>query len=136
MLTTETQHHDHDDTADIDITPLLDVVFILLIFFIVTATFVRERGLDLRKADESPSATPTIAPTIVIDIGPNNEIFVNQRVTDIRRLSASIRRWHSEHPQAVVVIAADKKARTHTLVSVMDASREANVLDISLAGIP
>lgn len=121
------------EETEIDITPMLDVVFILLIFFIVTATFVKESGLDVNRPDNNQAVVKQENENILISIGPNNGIWVNRRKTDIRRVTANIERLNAENPEASVVIMADKDAHTKTLIDVMDASREANVYNISLA---
>lgn len=121
------------EESEIDITPMLDVVFILLIFFIVTATFVKESGLDVSRPDNQEATTKEEKDNILITIGPNNGIWVNRRKTDIRRVTANIERLHAEMPEATVVIMPDKESNTDTLIRVMDASREANVYNISIA---
>ena len=121
------------EESEIDITPMLDVVFILLIFFIVTATFVKESGLDANRPDNSQVQTKNENENILITIDNNDGIWVNRRKTDIRRVSANIERAHAENPEATVVIMADKSAKTDTLIRVMDASREADVYNISIA---
>lgn len=121
------------EESEIDITPMLDVVFILLIFFIVTATFVKESGLDVSRPDNQEAVTKEEKDNILITIGPNNGIWVNRRKTDIRRVTANIERLHAENPDATVVIMPDKESNTDTLIRVMDASREANVYNISIA---
>ncbi|MEM7084282.1 MAG: biopolymer transporter ExbD [Pseudomonadota bacterium] len=121
------------EESEIDITPMLDVVFILLIFFIVTATFVKESGLDVSRPDNTEAVTKEEKDNILITIGPNNGIWVNRRKTDIRRVTANIERLHAEMPEATVVILPDKESNTNTLIKVMDASREANVYNISIA---
>ncbi len=121
------------EESEIDITPMLDVVFILLIFFIVTATFVKESGLDVSRPDNTEAVTKEEKDNILITIGPNNGIWVNRRKTDIRRVTANIERLHAELPEATVVIMPDGESSTDTLIKVMDASREANVYNISIA---
>ena len=121
------------EESEIDITPMLDVVFILLIFFIVTATFVKESGLDVSRPDNTEAVTKEEKDNILITIGPNNGIWVNRRKTDIRRVTANIQRLHAELPDATVVIMPDGESSTDTLIKVMDASREADVYNISIA---
>ena len=121
------------EESEIDITPMLDVVFILLIFFIVTATFVKESGLDVSRPDNQEAVTKDEKDNILISIDANNGIWVNRRKTDIRRVTANIERLHAEMPEATVVIMPDGESSTDTLIRVMDASREANVYSISIA---
>lgn len=121
------------EESEIDITPMLDVVFILLIFFIVTATFVKESGLDANRPDNAQAQVKNENENILISIDNNNGIWVNRRKTDIRRVSANIERARAENPEASVVIMAHNDSKTDTLIRVMDASREANVYAISIA---
>ncbi len=121
-----------DQEANVDITPMLDVVFIMLIFFIVTATFVKLSGIEV----DAPKASTSIVQekaNILIAIDVNNKIWINRREVDIRALRPNIERLHAENPKGTVIIQADKMSRNETLVKVMDASRKAGVYDIALA---
>ena len=117
--------------SEIDLTPMLDVVFIMLIFFIVTASFVREFGIDV-----NPPDTPTPAPAegISVVIRENNEVWLENRLVDARALRPNFARLQAEKPGAAVVIQADKRSANKTLVTVMDASRAAGIYNIALAG--
>ncbi|MEE9448077.1 MAG: biopolymer transporter ExbD [Arenicellales bacterium] len=124
--------NDADDETNIDITPMLDVVFIMLIFFIVTATFVKESGIDVNRPDAATAVKKEKA-NILIAINENNEIWVDRRQVDIRSVRPNIERLHAENPQGSVVIQADKKAYTETLIKVMDAARAAGVFNVAIA---
>jgi biopolymer transport protein ExbD len=121
-----------EEESSIDITPMLDVVFIMLIFFIVTATFVKEAGIDVNRPDAA-TATKQDNANILIAIGPNNDIWIDKRQIDIRAVRPNIERLHAENPQGSVVIQADKESKTDTLIQVMDASRQAGVYNVSIA---
>lgn len=121
-----------EEESAIDITPLLDVVFIMLIFFIVTATFVKEAGIDVTRPDAATAVKKESA-NILIAIGPNNDVWIDRRQIDIRSVRPNIERLHAENPQGSVVIQADKESKTDTLIQVMDASRQAGVYNISIA---
>ena len=121
-----------EEEANIDMTPMLDVVFIMLIFFIVTASFVKEAGIDVNRPEASTAAAKPRA-TILVAISDKGEIWINKRRIDVRAVQANIERLHAENPQGTVVIQADKKATTETLIKVMDASRAAGVYDVSIA---
>lgn len=121
-----------EEESAIDITPMLDVVFIMLIFFIVTATFVKEAGIDVNRPDAA-TATKQDNANILIAIGPNNDIWIDKRQIDIRAVRPNIERLHAENPQGSVVIQADKESKTNTLIQVMDAARLAGVYNISIA---
>jgi biopolymer transport protein ExbD len=121
-----------EEEATIDMTPMLDVVFIMLIFFIVTASFVKEAGIDVNRP-EAATAVKKDRAGILIAISDKGEIWINKRRIDERAVQANIERLHAENPQGSVVIQADKKATTETLIKVMDASRAAGVYDVSIA---
>ena len=118
--------------SEVNLTPMLDVVFIMLIFFIVTASFVKESGIEISRPGAS-TATRKERGNILIAISANDQIWMNRRQVDPRALRANIERAHAENPQGSVVIQADKAAKTGLLVQVMDAARNAGVKDISLA---
>ena len=118
--------------SEVNLTPMLDVVFIMLIFFIVTASFVKESGIEISRPGPS-TAVRKEKGNILIAISANDQIWMNRRQVDPRALRANIERAHAENPQGAVVIQADKAAKTGLLVQVMDAAREAGVKDISLA---
>ncbi len=121
-----------DEESEINITPMLDVVFIMLIFFIVTATFVKEAGIEVNRPDTPPRITEEKA-NILVEIGPNNDIWIDRRLVDIRSVRPNIERLHAENPQGSVVIQADKESKTDTLIQVMDAARLAGVFNVSIA---
>ena len=121
-----------EEEAAIDMTPMLDVVFIMLIFFIVTASFVKEAGIDVNRP-EAATAVKKDRANILIAISDKGEIWINKRRIDVRAVQANIERLRAENPQGSVVIQADKKATTETLIKVMDASRAAGVYDVLIA---
>ena len=121
-----------EEESEINITPMLDVVFIMLIFFIVTATFIKEAGIDVNRPDAATAVKQEKA-NILIAIGPNNDIWIDRRQVDIRSVRPNIERLHAENPQGSVVIQADKESKTETLIQVMDASRQAGVYNVSIA---
>lgn len=123
---------EQDEKEDIDMTPMLDVVFILLIFFIVTASFVKEAGIDVNRP-EAATAVKKQRANILVAISEKGDIWINKRKIDIRAVQANIERMKAENPQGTVVIQADKKSTTDTLIKVMDAARAAGVFDVSIA---
>ena len=120
---------DDEEETKIDITPMLDVVFIMLIFFIVTATFVNETGLDFNKPEVplNPPKDNNEDKNILIDIRANNDIFVKGRKTDFRTVTANIKRLRSENADAAVVIRASKSSKNDTMVQVIDSVYAAGV---------
>ncbi len=121
-----------EEETEINLTPMLDVVFIMLIFFIVTASFVKEAGIDVNRPD-APTAVMQEKANILIAISANNEIWIDRRRVDPRSVRANIERLHAENPQGSVVIQADESSNTKTLVQVMDASRQAGVFNVAIA---
>jgi len=120
------------DESEIDITPMLDVVFIMLIFFIVTASFVKESGIEVNRPEASTAQSKPRA-SILVAINDLGEIWINKRKVEEGQVRANIERLHAENPQGSVVVQADEEAKTKVLVAVMDAAREAGVRDVSLA---
>ena len=123
------------EEEEINNTPMLDVVFILLIFFIVTANFIKEPGLEVNRPD-SETAEPTENAAILIAVGNAGEIYMDGRRIDKRQVKANVVRLLAENPQGSVVIQADEKATADTIMAVMDGAREAGVYNISLASEP
>ena len=110
-----------DDESEIDLTPMLDVVFIMLIFFIVTASFVKESGLEVNRP-ESQKSDPS-------DI---QNIWLNDRRIDIRAVRANIEQLRAEEPKAAVIVKAHNKAKTEVYAAVIDAAKEAGASGVSL----
>ena len=121
-----------EDEATIDLTPMLDVTFIMLIFFIVTASFIKESGIEVNRPEASTSQ-PAENVNILVAISATNEIWMDQRRIDVRSVRANIERLHAENPKGAVVIQADNESNTETVAAVLDAAREAGVYDVSLA---
>ena len=122
-----------DDEAEINLTPMLDVVFIMLIFFIVTASFIKESGIDVNRPDAPVTESKPEEANILVMISSNDEIYIDRRLIDPRAVRANIERLHAENPEGSVVIQANKKSTNKVLVWVMDASRSAGVYNISIA---
>ncbi len=121
------------EETEIDLTPMLDVVFIMLIFFIVTASFVKEAGLDVNRPDAPTTEVQTEDTNILVQIRENDEIWVDRRLVDPRALRANIERLHAEKPEGSVVIMPNSRSTNKMLVAVMDAARQAGVYNISIA---
>lgn len=124
---------DADEGEEINLTPMLDVVFIMLIFFIVTASFIKEAGIDVNRPDAPVTITKPEDANILVVIRANDEIWIDRRIIDPRAVRANIQRLHAENPKGSVVIQANKKSTNKVLVWVMDASRSAGVYKISIA---
>ena len=120
------------DESEVNLTPMLDVVFIMLIFFIVTASFVKEAGIDVNRPDAA-TAERKEKGNILVAITSENQIWVDRRQVDPRALRANIERMHAENPHGAVIIQADEESKNKLLVQVMDAARLAGVKNVSLA---
>lgn len=123
---------DDEEESQIDLTPMLDVVFIMLIFFIVTSTFVKEAGVDVTRPEAETSA-PTDASSIQIGITSNNQIWIDKRQVDKRAVRANVEKGLAESPGAAVIIVADALSNTETLIEVMDQARMAGAASVSVA---
>jgi biopolymer transport protein ExbD len=123
------------DEALADMTPMLDVVFIMLIFFIVTTSFIKEAGIEVNRPTAS-TATSKENATILIAISETGEVWMDNRRVDVRSVRANVERMKAESAEGAVVIQADKSSQTGTLVSVMDQVRSAGITNISIAGTP
>lgn len=112
-----------DDDSMVDLTPMLDVVFIMLIFFIVTATFIKEAGVEVNRPDASTSEKKDNT-TVLVAIRSDNSIWIDKRRVDIRSVRANIERLHAESPEGGVIIQSDELASVKTFTAVLDAARE------------
>lgn len=121
-----------DDDTEINLTPMLDVTFNMLIFFIVTSSFVKEAGIEVNK----PAAATAVRAergNILVAITDSGQVWIDKRPVDIRAVRPNIERLHAENPQGGVVIQADENSKNGVLVQVMDAAREAGVYNVSIA---
>ncbi|MBQ0719928.1 MAG: biopolymer transporter ExbD [Gammaproteobacteria bacterium] len=121
-----------EDETQIDLTPMLDVVFILLIFFVVTAAFVDETAIDLQHEPPSTNATTEQNDNIVFQIAANNDITLEGRRVDIRSVRANVERLRASNRDAKVIISTDSGARAATYIRIADQAREAGVEDVVL----
>ncbi len=116
----------------LDLTPMMDIVFIMLIFFIVTTSFVKETGVDINRPN-AETAERDEKGNILVAITQNNEIWIDKRRIDLKAVRANIERLKIEYPEGSVIIQADKEARSGLLVETMDQIRLAGVQNISIA---
>lgn len=126
---------EQEEESRIDITPMLDVVFILLIFFIVTATFIKEAGIEVNRPDATTALVKEKA-AILIAIAPNNDIWINRKRVDIRQVRPTIERLKAENPQGTIVIQADKESTNRVLTQIMEAAQSAGVSQIAISANP
>ena len=126
------RRHARVEDAEINITPMLDIVFIMLIFFIVTTSFTKETGATIVKP-EAPQAVALRNGTILIGIRPNNDIWMAKRQIELREVRQMVERAKSENPEGSVVIIADRGSRIGTVTQVMDQVKLAGVEGIAIS---
>jgi biopolymer transport protein ExbD len=120
-----------NDSADVNMTPMLDIVFILLIFFIVTATFLQEQGIDMRPPPPAETPPQDAAPVILVQITDTNAVFVNLDRTTPDRVMAAVSRIRAEQPSSAVLIQPHDEAHHGIIVEIWDEMR-ANGIPVSL----
>lgn len=121
-----------DDDADINLTPMLDVVFIMLIFFIVTATFIKQPGTDVLRPDAQTSEKkPTVS--VLVAINAAGEIWVDKKQVDAAAVGGMIERLHLENPKGGLVIQADREAKYEKLKAVLDAARSVGLTQVAVS---
>ncbi len=123
---------EEEEESEVNLTPMLDVVFIMLIFFIVTASFVKESGIDINRPDAA-TAERKEKGNIMIAISEEGQIWIDRRQVDVRAVRANIERLHAENPHGTVIIQADEESKNKLLVQVMDAARLAGVKNVAIA---
>ena len=128
------RYAEQEEEATIDLTPLMDIVFIMLIFFIVTTSFIKEAGVDINRPSAN-TAERKERGNILVAITANDEVWIDKRRVDIRAVRANIERLKAENPEGSVVIQADKESKNGLLVQVMDQARLAGVANISIAAV-
>jgi biopolymer transport protein ExbD len=129
------RYYQQDDETSLDMTPMLDIVFIMLIFFIVTSSFIKESGIDV----SSPSASTAERKergNILIALTAEGEVWIDKRNIDVRAVRANVERLHAENPEGSVVIQADKDSRNGLLIQVIDQARLAGVSNVAIAATP
>ena len=120
------------EESSLDLTPMMDIVFIMLIFFIVTTSFVKETGVDINRPN-AETAQRDEKGNILVALTDNNEIWIDKRMIDIRAVRANVERLKAENPEGSVIIQADENSKTGLLVETMDQVRLAGVQNVSIA---
>ncbi len=132
MINIAGQRREKRAQADLNMAPLIDMVFILLIFFLVTTSFVKETGVEVNR----PSAVTAVSQNktnILVAITPQNRIFMDHREIDIRAVRANVERALAENPDGNVVVVADRDSNTGIAIQVMDGCRLAGARNVALA---
>jgi len=117
---------------ELNLAPLIDMVFILLIFFLVTTSFVKDTGVDINRPTAT-TATPNEKANVLVGITKDNLVYMDKREIDIRAVRANVERALAENPEASVVIVADRESRTGITIKVMDGCRLAGAENIAVA---
>lgn len=132
MLNITASRRANRSTVELNMAPLIDMVFILLIFFLVTTSFVKETGIEVSRPTAATAVTHEKA-TILIGIDEQNQIYIENREVDVRAVQANVERALAENPEGSVVVVADKASATGTAIQVMDGCRMAGAHNVSLA---
>ena len=128
------RRHKPDDEAEINITPMLDIVFIMLIFFIVTTSFVKEQGLEVsRPSNAPPKELKQSKGPIVIKISANNLISLKGRLLEPKAVQANLEREKAVKPESSLIVAAHPEADTESLVTILDAAKAVGIASVSVA---
>jgi len=128
----ENDRYIEEEESEINLTPMLDVVFIMLIFFIVTAVFVKEPGVDVSKPEAATAITPETA-SIFVAVTPGNEIWIDGKPVEPAAVRSELERLRSENPEGGLVIQSDQSARNQLLIAVMDAAKQAGIGEVTIA---
>lgn len=121
-----------EEAVEPNLTPMLDVVFIMLIFFIVTATFIKQAGYDPQRPDaDTARKKPTVS--VLVAISPGGDVWIDKEKVDVAALRTHIERIHAENPKGSLVIQADKDAKYEKLEAVINAARAAGVLEVAIS---
>ena len=129
------RHNPEQEDHGIDLAPMLDFVLNLLIFFIITTSFIKEAGVTVTRPD-AYTVEPKESGNILIAIRENGEIWMDRRQMDIRNLRPALERLHIERPDDTVVIIADKASQAGVLAAVMDEVQKAGIRDVGIAATP
>ncbi|MCH8860921.1 MAG: biopolymer transporter ExbD [Proteobacteria bacterium] len=125
-------HAQQDEDAEINMTPMLDIVFIMLIFFIVTAAFVKEAGIQITKPEAAMSIQKPRT-SIIIGISDAGEIWINHKKVDLKSVRPVLERLIAENPRGTVIIQADKDAKAGLTLDVLDAARAAKAAEVAIS---
>ncbi len=116
-----------------DLTPLLDVVFIMLIFFIVTATFIKETGIEVNRPDTKTAQFKKTV-SLLVAVSPDSAIWIDKKKVDVRNVRPLMERLHAENPKGGLVIQADMESKVEKVLAIMDAARTIGISQVAIAG--
>ena len=124
-----------DEDSELDMTPMMDIVFIMLIFFIVTTSFSKESGIEINRPS-AQTAERQQQGNILVAISASNKIWIDKREIDVRAVRANLERLHAENPEGAIIVQADKDSKNGILIQVIDQIRLAGINNVSLAAVP
>ena len=116
-----------------DLTPMLDVVFIMLIFFIVTATFIKETGIEVNRPDTKTAEFKKTV-SLLVAVSPDSSIWIDKKKVDVRNVRPLMERLHAENPKGGLVIQADMDSKVEKVLAIMDAARTIGISQVAIAG--
>ena len=122
-----------EDESQIDMTPMLDVVFIMLIFFIVTATFIKESGIEVNRPDTKTAQFKKTV-SLLVAVSPDSAIWIDKKKVDVRNVRPLMERLHAENPKGGLVIQADMDSKVEKVLAIMDAARTIGISQVAIAG--
>ena len=121
-----------EDEKVADLTPMLDVVFILLIFFIVTSTFIKETGIEINRPD-TQTAEMKKTVSLLVAVGADNSIWIDKKKVDIRNVRPMMEKLHAENPRGGLVIQADSASKVENVLAIMESARAIGIIQIAIA---
>ena len=121
-----------EDEKVADLTPMLDVVFILLIFFIVTSTFIKETGIEINRPD-TQTAEMKKTVSLLVAVGADNSIWIDKKQVDIRNVRPMMEKLHAENPKGGLVIQADSASKVENVLAIMESARAIGIIQIAIA---
>lgn len=122
----------HQEEEVINLTPMLDVVFIMLIFFIVTATFIKETGVEVNRPD-AKTAEQKKHVSLLVGVAADSTVWIDKKKVDIRNVRVIIEQLHAENPKGGLVIQADSKSKTKKVLAIMEAARQVGIKEVAIA---
>lgn len=132
---TSPRRYSEEESASIDLTPMLDVVFIMLIFFIVTASFIKEASIVLERPMPTSKPQTTESNDMQVILDADNQIQIDNRRVDHRSLRAYFERHAASNPGSVVIIKAKNGSKTYAVVQISDAARQAGLYKVILSNV-
>lgn len=121
-----------ENDEDVNVTPLLDIVFIMLIFFIVTSTFVKEPGVEVERPEAVTAQDRRLA-SIIVAISDQDEIWINKEMVDLNEVRAAVEQLRRENPKGTAVVQADSKSKSRLLVEVVNQIRDTGISDVAVS---